>query len=193
MALLEELLKSAKAHPQTVIVALIAVIAVGSLAGGLWIHNLQSMLDSRDALREQELALVRQKCDNKEALLKEDFSRLKARLDYLNEAVKHHELFLDGETSELKQLNNQPSSAALNRRIDQIANDLNRSKEQLVNARTVLLSFEEITRTDLTGAAPNAAAPSSAVLLIVLIVLVFLATGITWVGIRLYKRRRLLH
>ncbi len=91
MALLEELLKSSRAHPQSVIVALIAVIVVRAVGGGLWIHNLQSMLESRDALQKQELALVTER-------MKDGLYRLEERVDILDETVKHHQVFLE-ETS----------------------------------------------------------------------------------------------
>jgi hypothetical protein len=53
--MLKELLDFANRHAQVVIAALAAIIITGSIAGGLWIQNLQSALDQRDKIHDQRI------------------------------------------------------------------------------------------------------------------------------------------
>lgn len=181
MALLEELLKSSRAHPQSVIVALIALIVVGAVGGGLWIHNLQSMLESRDALQKQELALVTER-------MKDGLYRLEERVDILDETVKHHQVFLEETSSKLKQLAKGRGSIEVNHQIEQIADDLQRSKEQLDAVRKVDLRYALTTRSNITGSAgpPLSARPSRSTPFMLIAVAIVVIGGF-WMGIVLYK------
>jgi hypothetical protein len=183
MALLEELLKSSRAHPQSVIVALVAVIVVGTLGGGIWIHNLQSMLESRDALRQQELAVLTQRT-------KEGLDRLEARINVLDETVKHHQVFLEETSSRLRELTKRNRSAEVNRQLEQIATELHDQKNQLDTPRTVLFRESSATRTSLTGSSGRPlTGPSDLLKLIVLAIIATSLAGVSWIAIRLYRQR----
>lgn len=59
--MIEEILKFSSKHPKGVILALLTIIAAGGIAGGLWIHNLQSALEERDKTISERLALIEER------------------------------------------------------------------------------------------------------------------------------------
>ena len=182
MVLLDELLKSSKTHSQVVNVALVAVIAVGTVGGGLWLHNLQSVLESQDAMHKQAMALAQ-----KNAVL--TLHELELRLGILDEAVKRHQALLEQTSSKLKQVSNQQHSASSSREIRQIADDLSRSREDLDAKRHDAARIAEISISNFTGSAgasPSAPHPG----LLTLMVLATIAVGIFGTGIWLYIRHR---
>jgi hypothetical protein len=183
MALLEELLKSSKTHSQSVIVALVAIIAVGTVGGGLWLHNLQSELQNLDALHKQEMALTK-----KDALV--TLHGLEERIGILDEAVKRHQALLEQTGSRLKRLSTQQHSASASHEIEQIAEDLSRSREDLDMKRSEGLRFAEISRSNLTGSGRTPTpAPRRGPL--PLMVLAIIAIRVFGAGIWFYLRHRL--
>jgi hypothetical protein len=61
MSLIEELLKNSKKHSQLITLILLGIIIAGSIAGGLWIQNLNSILAEKDKLEEQHLKLIEER------------------------------------------------------------------------------------------------------------------------------------
>jgi predicted nucleic acid-binding Zn-ribbon protein len=141
------------------------------------------MLENQDAMHKQAVALTQK---NAELTLHE----LKLSLGMLDEAVKRHQALLEQTSSKLKQLSNQQHSASSSREIQQIADDLSHSREDLDAKRHDAARIAEISISNLTG---SAGAPPSAVRpgLLTLMVLAIIAVGIFGAGIWLYIRHRL--
>ena len=57
MSVIEEILKYSSKHARVVILILLGVITSGSLAGGLWIQNLNSIITEKDKILEQRIQL----------------------------------------------------------------------------------------------------------------------------------------
>lgn len=58
MSLIEEVLKYSNRHSRVVILILLGVIISGSIAGGLWIQNLNSVISKREKIFEQRIQLL---------------------------------------------------------------------------------------------------------------------------------------
>ena len=57
MSVLEEIMKYSSKHARVVILILLGVITSGSIAGGLWIQNLNSIIAEKDKILEQRIQL----------------------------------------------------------------------------------------------------------------------------------------
>ncbi len=55
------LFEYSKKHPQGVIVALLGIIIVGSVAGGLWIQNLRSSLEEKEKIFDARIRLTEER------------------------------------------------------------------------------------------------------------------------------------
>jgi hypothetical protein len=58
MSLIEEVLKYSNKHSRVVILTLLGVIISGSISGGLWIQNLNSLMSEREKIFEQRIQLL---------------------------------------------------------------------------------------------------------------------------------------
>ena len=87
MALLNDLIGFIDQQPRTVAVALLAVLAVGGVGGGLWISNLNSAVEEMDSIWEQRLALAEERNTNATVVLHEEKLKLKKELEILKNAT----------------------------------------------------------------------------------------------------------
>lgn len=58
MFLIGELLEYEKKHSQVIVVILLGIIITGSISGGLWIKQLNSIIAEKDKLAEQRLIIA---------------------------------------------------------------------------------------------------------------------------------------
>ena len=185
MSLIEELLKSSKTHSQSVIAGLVAIIAVGTAGGGMWINNLKTALESQDALHKQELVLATKDCKEKLARL----HQLDEQVNVIDEAIKQHETSLHDTSSKLKQLTSRDRSRT-SLQIEQIADELDRSSKQLEHDRSLGLRLAATTISDLTGSSHGAQQlpRSSTWRLILVLILIASIILLSWTAVHFYKR-----
>lgn len=88
MNVLTDLLRFADDNPRPIIVSLVGVIAVGTIAGGLWIKTLTSALDEAKQLSEERLALIEERYTTGLAALQSRNAVLEARLSKLEKLAK---------------------------------------------------------------------------------------------------------
>lgn len=128
--MLEEVLKYSKTHSTTVIVALLGVMAVGSIGGTLWIQNLISALAEREHLNSDRLRLVEERYRNRYATLHSRYevlgrkvSKLVSRVQALNQSVN--------QLSETRRLDR-----PLKHTLRNVVADLQNQTEELTNSAT---------------------------------------------------------
>lgn len=187
MGLLEELLKRSKDHAQSVIIVLIGLIVVGSIGGGIWIHNLQGALEDHDKLAQQELQEREENYDAQIANFKLRLGNLEDHIQGLEAAIQSQSDVVDTAIKKFEELS---SSRSLNRKDQEsvkfIAHDLQAAQKTTLNAlSTVTVSVERTEK--LPGFPVYATSPMPRWLLILIIVLI--CTVIGWLF--LWVRRRL--
>jgi len=188
MDFLETLLKYADVHAKTIIVSLIAVMAVGAVGGGISIHNLRDTVESQAALRKQQIDSLKQEQSSRIASITSTLYELEKRVNVLDETVKEHEVFLDQTNSRLKQVARQVHSTEVKHEIEQIADDLTLSKERLGTPRAIALRSLATTRSNLTGLTQRPP-PRRPNFLVPAIIVAILLIALVWIVIRIiYKR-----
>jgi uncharacterized coiled-coil protein SlyX len=108
--MIDKILDFSKHHAQTVIATLFGVIVVGSVGGGLWIHNLQSVLDESQRLEDQRLAAQKQDFDNNMSAIKIQVSEEDRALHELSAKVAEQNDVLEHLAERLEQLANSGKS-----------------------------------------------------------------------------------
>jgi len=87
MSTVDKLTDYADEHPRTVIVALLAVIVVGTIGGGLYIESLRSNLSLRDQMIKERLELVELQHNNELTVTRQEKEYLAKEVDALKEGL----------------------------------------------------------------------------------------------------------
>lgn len=101
MSLIEELLKYSNKHSRVIILILLGIIISGSIAGGLWIQNLNSMISEKDKILEQRIKLAEK--ETSLASSAQILSQRELNLDIMT-ILSKYELSMQSSANELKDL-----------------------------------------------------------------------------------------
>jgi hypothetical protein len=127
MSVIEEVLKHSKKHAQVIILILLGVIAAGSIAGGLYIQNLNSMLAEKDKLHAQEIKMLEYRYSNSLATVK----LINQNIELM---INKSELSIQASTSKIDQMTKELDSFANTQTLD------SQTKDQLLGFSKVLIN-----------------------------------------------------
>ncbi len=136
--MIDKIFQFAESNAKTVIATLFGIIVVGSVGGGLWIHNLQSSLEEEGKLYQSTRELQKQQYETSNSTNFFKVTEAEAKVRDLAEEIERSERKLKADAGNLAQLSEShkiPTKAAAE--LQRINQDLEDTADELDQALQV--------------------------------------------------------